>query len=206
MITTTYEKIKGEIRTGDVIVFSFKMFGGKLSDVIDGIFSPNAGHIGTAIINPEESEPHVMHSVYTGLRIQPINTYKYHLLKAVWWLPIRDNLSEKTKSFDHIGFFEKYKDRAYDKEQVRKSIIDIPFLGKWFENDEDLDNLFCSEVVTLFMRESGIIPRDVNVSEFSPEETVGLPVFKNDYYLLEDLIQSKPMFKTRLWSFRKRKV
>ena len=187
---TNYEAVRHLMQSGDMIACSGV---GPISDLIRIATSSNITHIavvyqtwddleGTTRVRLIESTSLDGKSgVVTPFMSDRINSYK----GSMYWCPLNDLVREY---FDEDAFFDfmfNQEGKGYDVPQAIKSAIDI---GPLFENKEDLDLLFCSELFIAGMKKAtkGMLDsiKDLNASECTPKDCTRQGLFRERYYQL----------------------
>ena len=103
--------------------------------------------------------------------------------KGDFWIA---RLSETTrKRLDATKFKKILKEqvgKGYDYKDMKKAGFD--FFDSWgiTKNTENLSKMFCLELVAAANKHVGILPEDVNPSEYSPGDIVKLNIFDPVYY------------------------
>lgn len=180
-----YIDARSKIRTGDVIAFSGKGF---ISNTIKAVTGSPVTHIGMILSsNIIENISFVQiaesTSIGNGFKGVQFNRLSDHIARYdgdMWWLPLKDELRANMNVIDLISFIFAQKGKKYDTPQAIGSALDfIP------DNREDLDKLFCSELVTAALEHVGIL-KDINASEQTPADVVGFDIYSGIYNLKGD--------------------
>lgn len=198
MDLTKYNEIREEIRTGDVFAFSGK---GNTSNIIKHITSSEYSHVGMALwITPMHSEinrlfivesttlnnvPDVDGTYRRGVQMVPMAQRLEGYIGKCWWVPIKVpilNDEEKTKLTTWL--FQKHSSRIeYDTAQAIAAGIDPEtwpkgtrwignLFGRWTNTKEDMNKMFCSELVTKALQEINRVSSDINPSEQTPADVI----------------------------------
>jgi hypothetical protein len=183
-----YLKIRPEIKPGDIIAFSGR---GLFSSVIRWITgwesSRNASvsHIGIVINTKRTGTKKSGHFVqviestsldgFTGVVINRLSKRIREYNGEMWWLPLSDAVRAKMDTDKFFDFLMEQKGKPYDNWQCVKCGLDfLPFV----HIRENMDKLFCSELVAQSLDESGCIPH-VNASSVNPIDICRWKIYKN---------------------------
>lgn len=94
--------------------------------------------------------------------------------QAAWHVPLRKPLSEsKEKKLVEKALALHKGEIQYDRKQL------LSFLTLVFENEEDLNELFCSELASQLLREIGRLPPDTNPSITTPDMLVNSECYQS---------------------------
>lgn len=173
------------MQSGDLIAFGG---GGYVSKIIKTATNSPVSHVGVILqtniptiegilINQIIESVGKKKSGEAGVIINRMSDHIKEYDGSIWWLP----LSKKTRSFfDQAMFFSFLLDQVgkeYDTPQAIGSALDfIP------ANREDLDKLFCSELVTAAFKWVGVID-NLNASEQTPADVCAFPIYGEAYQL-----------------------
>ncbi|HSQ88216.1 hypothetical protein, partial [Romboutsia sp.] len=101
-----------------------------------------------------------------------------------------ESIRTKMNIKKYYDFILQQQSKKYDIPEAIKSAIDIfdkfPFclLKKFTYNIEDISKVFCSELATAALEESGAIA-NINASEVTPIDLCMFNIYKEDYYQLK---------------------
>lgn len=203
MDLTTYNKIRDEIRTGDVLAFGGK---GRTSNIIKNITNSPYSHVGVALwITPMHTEinrlfiiesttlnnlPDVTGEYRRGVQMVPLAQRLAGYDGEAWWVPIKEPILETgEKERLTTWLFQKHSSNIeYDTAQAIAAGIDPErwikgtrwigkLFGRWTNSKEDLRKMFCSELVTKALQEVGRVDSRINPSEQTPADVVMFPCF-----------------------------
>lgn len=172
-----YNKIRNELKTGDIVLFSGK---GRISTGIKWFTSSEWSHVGMVlrllqfdmVLLWESTTLNNIDDVETGIAkkgVQVVSLSKrlqnYDGKAAIRQLSKKLS-PKKIKSL--IEFKQEVKNRPYEKQNIEllKSAFDGPF-GR---NREDLSSLFCSELVAESYQQMGLLP-NTKIAKASNEYT-----------------------------------
>ncbi len=185
-----YRNIRGQLQTGDVIVFGGNYFFSKITKMVT---KSQASHVATILIDEQgrinffESSIGDMYPEHEGVHLQKISDILPFYNGDVWVL----RLSDEFRATLDINKMEKYLyaqlGKAYDYDGLIKSGLD--FLD---EHNIDVtvtrkndDKFFCSELVVAGFMAAGGIPNNVNSAEVTPSDIIRLNIFQKPYYMIK---------------------
>jgi len=173
-----YSEVRDLMKPGDVIAFGGNGF---ISNIIKLATESVVSHVGI-IMRSEDSRNYIIESNgkkkgMTGVQVWLMSTRLEEYDGNVWWLPMRVEFDREL----FINFLMLQEGKEYDAPQAIGSAFDgVP------DCQENLDRLFCSELVTAALEYVGVIS-DINASEMTPAD-----VCRFDIY--EDAVQIKKIF------------
>lgn len=165
-----YSDIRDQMKPGDVIAFGGNGF---VSSVIKSVTDSDISHVGI-IMRSEDSHNYIIESNgKTGVCVRLMSSRLEEYEGDVWWLPM-------SVAFDKsvfIDFLMRQEGKEYDAPQAIGSALDgIP------DCQENLDRLFCSELVAAALEYVGAIP-NVNASEMTPADVCRFDIYEGRYKL-----------------------
>lgn len=143
-----------------------------------------------------DNTPDIDGTYRRGVQIRLLSQVLESYNGRCWWLKLRIPLSDEERIKGFNWAFQKYASKAYyDAVQALQSALDInkmPWYRKLFwspftriiDNQESLRALFCSELVTKFYKECGILSESTNASEMTPADVVNFPLWEPRIQLL----------------------
>ncbi len=182
MIKTKYENIRDRMKPGDLIAFGGYGF---ISNTIKSVTNSNVSHVGTILqTNIPTIEGFYINQVIEsvgkgkgGLSGVVINRMSDHIRDYegdIWWLPLNAEAREKFDQSIFFSFMLAQVGKPYDAPQAIGSALDfIP------DNREDLDKLYCSELVAAGYEKVEIIG-EINASEQTPIDDCNFPIFDEE--------------------------
>lgn len=190
-----YNDIKDQIQPGDIIAFSGKTY---VDEIIKFTTRSNVSHIGIVLKssdlpynkNLECDENQIMEALFSSVIINCLENRIENYDGAIWWLPLKESIRTKMNIKKYYDFILQQQSKKYDIPEAIKSAIDIfdkfPFclLKKFTYNIEDISKVFCSELATAALEESGAIA-NINASEVTPIDLCMFNIYKEDYYQLK---------------------
>jgi len=197
-----YENIRHKLRPGDIVLFAgayaesrmIRFFsGGKASHVGIVVRSYYDEDIRQNIVeileaNHDEYYPDVNGVVQSRLSDR-LPFYK----GDVWILPLRDEFRQKMDFEKFDTFLMGEVGKEYDMATRWKSAID--FLDKFglSNNEEDLQQYFCSELIGAAYKMAGGLPH-INPSEVSPADVYQWDIFQDEFYQIKCFdYEAKPL-------------
>lgn len=172
-----YDGIRGDLRTGDIVLFSGKGF---LSWLIKQATRSQWSHVGLVLVLPEFDFVTLWEST-TLSNIPDLFTRKP--THGVQLVPLRQRLATYTGgiSIRHLfrplneaetelalGVRRKLQGRPYERKtwQLIRAALD----WRWSASGRDLSSVFCSEAVAEFLQAAGRIPAAIASSEWTPAD------------------------------------
>ncbi len=182
-----YDKIRNEIKVGDIIAFSGKDF---FSEIIKFATKSNVSHVGiiyqSTILNSTSGDYYnlmIEAVAEDGVRIVNFSQrLKQSKDSSVWWLPLRDTIRDELKVERMLDWLLRTEHKPYDLPQAIASAIDLldKLPGGITRNIESFERFFCSELAAGAFEEGKIINR-INASEVTPIDLCMFDLYKNDY-------------------------
>jgi hypothetical protein len=198
----TYDEIRGNIKTGDIVLFGGK---GGISEWIKWFSRSKWSHVGMAVRSDEWNmlliwESTTLNSVkdvelnrsIRGVQLVPfserVKNYKGDIGVRHLSKPVTDLMQIKLRDFRH-----KVAGRPYERNYIEliKAAYDGPFGG----NVENLSSLFCSELVAEAYQQIGLLDdgrgslpsNEYTPKDFSTEAKEPLDLL-NDYSLSNEIL------------------
>lgn len=174
----SYALARQSMKPGDVIAY-----GGNnaVSSIIKGVTNSPVSHVGI-IMQTTLSENVFVNQVIesngkkkgmTGVHVWRMSERLEEYDGQVWWLPMHVEFDKQA----FVGFCLNQVGKKYDAPQAIGSAIDFTP-----DQQEDLDKLFCSELVFAALESAGVIPPG-NASEATPADVVNLDIYAGTYQL-----------------------
>lgn len=179
-----YKDARKIMSPGDIIAFGGNGF---ISDMIKFVTNGSVSHVGVILqtsiptlegvfIN-QIIESTSIGDGFAGVQINRMSDHIRDYDGDIWCLPLTTRIKE---DFDQGMFFSFMLDQVgkkYDAPQAIGSALDfIP------DNRENLDKLFCSELVAAAFEKVGII-KEINASEQTPADICNFDIFGEPYQL-----------------------
>jgi len=183
MIQISYDIARESMKPGDVIAFGGEGF---VSNLIKDATNSPVSHVGV-IMQTDLSDSVFVNQIIesngkkkglTGVQVWRMSERLEEYEGSVWWLPMAVEFDKQ----EFVGFCLSQKGKKYDAPQAIGSAID--FVPDQIEN---LDRLFCSELVFAALESAGVIPPG-NASEATPADIVNLGIY-GDVCQLKGVIQ-----------------
>jgi hypothetical protein len=176
------------MRPGDLIAFGGK---GNFSTLIKMRTRSTVSHVGAVLLRLDAGAvPRVevieSTSLYgkKGVQTNALGQHVANYGGEIWWLPLSEKVRER---FAPAAFVERaitYLGRPYDFKQAVGAAIDWPerLVGNVFENDEDFQRFFCSELIAALYEHSHVLS-DINASEETPADLVRRRLYRECYQI-----------------------
>jgi hypothetical protein len=192
-----YSSIRGELKTGDIVLFSGK---GVFSDIIKYGTLSKWSHIGMILYIPEYD----FLTVWESTTLNNVNDLESGVpRKGVQLVPLSDRVQKYsgditvrqlkggTLSSDSLHKLmllrKELRGKPYEKSKIEllKAVYDGP-LGN---NKEDLSSIFCSELVAEAYQRLGLLPESIPSNEYTPGDFSEKKMNKllNGFYLSEEI-------------------
>lgn len=171
-----YKEVRNQMKPGDLLAFGGD---GVISNIIKVTTNSPVSHVGVILqsniptldgyfIN-QVIESTSLEDGFAGVKINRVSDHIRDYDGSIWWYPMN-------KEFDQGVFFSFLLDQVgkpYDAPQAILSAIDfVP------DSKEDLDKLFCSELIAAAYEQVGIIG-EINASEQTPVDVCNMDIFDN---------------------------
>ncbi len=172
------------MQPGDLMAFGGNGF---ISSVIKLRTQCNVSHVGAILqtnvptvegmnIN-QVIESTSLDDGFAGVTINRMSTHIEKYDGEIWWLPLGEAARTRFKPGIFFGFMLDQVGKPYDAPQAILSAIDyLP------DNRENLDKLFCSELVTAAYEKSGLIG-ETNASEMTPADVCRFDIYSQVFQL-----------------------
>jgi len=176
-----YEKIRSQIKIGDLIAFSGKS---NVSNAIKGFTNSDISHVGMVFETEVRGERRVEVIESTSLTNLPdMHTgevkkgVQRHMLSQrmdmyhgqVYWQPLKEELDDARLARMVSWLFCKW--AGVTKYDTKGAIMSGVKLFKYV-NEPDFSTLFCSELVAEAYRLAGLLPVSFNASMATPADVV----------------------------------
>ena len=182
-----YDKIRSNIKVGDIIAFSGKDF---FSEIIKFGTKSKVSHVG---IIYQSTIPNGTSNNYYNLMIEAVAEDGVRIVNlsqrlqqskdsTVWWLPLRDKIRNDLKVEEMLTWLLRAEHKPYDLPQAIASAIDLfdQLPGGITRNIESFERFFCSELAAGAFEKGGIIKK-INASEVTPIDLCMFDLYKDDY-------------------------
>lgn len=172
----TYESIRGSILPGDVIAFGGYGFVSRTIKKITRFPVSHCGVVLSTSVGSGISLVQIMESTslgdgFAGVQVTRMSDRVRLYDGDLWWLPLSPENRESLDVTALTSFLLAQRGKEYDAPQAIGSAIDIiP------DQREDLDKLFCSELVTAALEEASIL-NGINASEQTPADVCQFGIY-----------------------------
>lgn len=160
--------IRDDLKTGDIVLFSGK---GLFSTIIKAVTLSKWSHVGMIIREPISDMVLIIESttLNKGKRGVQISSYSERVKNYKGVVGVRQLLGFKAdeETLKRISRCRRKLQNKDYEESYWELLLAVVDLGI-FENKENLNTIFCSELVTEFYQAMGIIPNDTPSNEFTP--------------------------------------
>ena len=181
LIQAKYHQIREDIQDGDIIAFGG---GGTVSNLIKLFTRSNVSHVALILKSALESGERLNMIIestildgYSGVVVNRLSNRLRNYQGEIWWLPLKQELRDKTNWDGAYEWLKSQKRKAYDSLQAIGAGLDLIW-----NNKEDFDKFFCSELCCVFYEERLEIIKQINSSEVTPIDLCMFSLYENNYY------------------------
>jgi len=175
VITSAYDRARGKLDTGDIILFSGKSY---VSAAIKWMTTSRWSHVGMALRVPDfdfvllwestmlsDVSEYDSSKLVRGVRLVVLSECisKYNADIAVRRLTV--NRTPKMRR-DLANFRNEVRGRPY--EESKMELIKAAYDGPFGRNEEDLSSLFCSELIAESYQVMGLLPKNRSAPNYKP--------------------------------------
>lgn len=195
----TYESIRNEISTGDVIAFGGQK---RASNIIKLVTRGPVSHVGV-VVDFEEGRfggrnIMIVESTslndFSGVQMRWLSHAIFDYVGDVWWLKLSDKRRKKMDGKKLRMFLRNQVGKPYDTKQAMQSGVDSWSPFGIFDAEEDFAKLFCSELVMAAYEAAGVVG-DINASEVTPIEMCRYKIW-DKHLAIRGKINNIPGFNT----------
>jgi hypothetical protein len=218
-----YLNNRDKIKAGDIIAFGGNWW---ISNIVKWATGGPVSHVGivleTKVVLGDNPQPGRIVQLIESTSLNGFNGVTINRLSErlkvydgeAWWLPLSDEVRTKFDEKTFFDFMLHQEGKRYDFAQVIQAGIDIPgwlisLSKRWpqlfnflsdlagiFQNKEDLDRYFCSELAGAGLKIAGVLRDNTNVSELSPMDLVRFNLY-SEYVQFIGEPKRLPGFATR---------
>ena len=181
LIQARYHEIRDAVQDGDIIAFGGK---GGISNLIKIFTRSNVSHVALVMKSKlENNNPlnMIIESTtldgYSGVIVNRLSNRLKDYQGEAWWLPLRQDLRRKASWNGAYEWLKSQRRKAYDNIQAVGAGLDLIW-----NNKEDFDQFFCSELCCAFYEERLGIIESLNSSEVTPIDLCMFNLYENNYY------------------------
>lgn len=177
----TYDDIRTELKTGDIVLFSGK---GGVSEWIKWFTRSDYSHVGMVLRIPK-FEIVLLWESTTLCNVKDVEAGRE--LQGVQLVPLSDRVKKYSgdiaiRRLDYGDAENDMEKMVYALEQKRtelkrrpyeekiRELIRSAYDGPLGENTEDLSSVFCSELVAEAYQAMGLLPQDIPSNEYTPAD------------------------------------
>ena len=181
LIQAKYYEIREDIQNGDIIAFGGK---GIASNLIKLFTRSSVSHV-ALIMKAKLDNGNPLNMIiesttldgYSGVVINRLSNRLKDYQGEAWWLPLKQELRNKANWDGAYEWLKSQKRKAYDSIQAIGAGLDLIW-----NNKEDFDKFFCSELCCVFYEERLEIIKQINSSEVTPIDLCMFNLYENNYY------------------------
>lgn len=171
----TFDEVKDLIRPGDLLAFGGYEPESRLIKLVGR--SP-LSHTALAWQTGPDG-PVLMEAIGVGVRRAPIGSRVAEYNGDAWWIPLSEEARAQLDVPAMQRFLAQQEGKEFDTDQMIGAGIHA-LVGGGTRTNEDLNQFFCSELVTAGLRAGGLV--DLNPSETTPRDLVRLGLW-GPYYV-----------------------
>jgi len=180
MNKVNYADVREKIAVGDVIAFSGN---GAFSELIQSVTQSPYSHVGVILNSYFSNDVNLIQIIEStslgkgkaGVKINRMSDHINNYDGNIYWLPLKRAVRHNLDLGVFMSFLLKQVGKPYDMPQALGSAIDVIM-----DNREDLDKLFCSELVTAAFEKVGML-ENINASEQTPSDVCNFDLYYKTY-------------------------
>lgn len=183
----SYKNIRTELDTGDIIIFGGQY---RMSKIIRLVTRFPVSHVALIIrendrISFIEASEGDMYPEREGVIISQFSNSIPFYKGDIWIARLAADVRKSADIGKMKAFLQEQVGKGYDYHNMPKAGFDfLDWIGIT-RSEENLSQMFCSELVAAGLKAAGILPEDINVSEVSPADIVKYKIFEPTYYQIK---------------------
>ena len=186
-VAVSYQNIRAELDTGDIVIFGGQY---RMSKMIRLVTRFPASHVASIIrednrISFVEASEGDMYPEREGVIISQFSNSIPFYKGDIWIARLAADVRKKADIEKMKAFLQEQVGKGYDYHDMPKAGFDFLDRIGITRSEENLSQMFCSELVAAGLKAAGILPADTNVSEVSPADIVKYKIFEPTYYQIK---------------------
>ena len=186
-VAVSYQNIRTELDTGDIVIFGGQY---RMSKMIRLVTRFPASHVASIIrendrISFVEASEGDMYPEREGVIISQFSNSIPFYKGDIWIARLAADVRKKADIEKMKAFLQEQVGKGYDYHDMPKAGFDFLDRIGITRSEENLSQMFCSELVAAGLKAAGILPADTNVSEVSPADIVKYKIFEPTYYQIK---------------------
>ena len=186
-VAVSYQNIRTELDTGDIVIFGGQY---RMSKIIRLVTRFPASHVASIIRENDrigfiEASEGDMYPEREGVIISQFSNSIPFYKGDIWIARLAADVRKKADIEKMKVFLKEQVGKGYDYHNMPKAGFDFLDRIGITRSEENLSQMFCSELVAAGLKAAGILPEDINVSEVSPADIVKYKIFEPTYYQIK---------------------
>ena len=186
-VAVSYQNIRTELDTGDIVIFGGQY---RMSKIIRLVTRFPASHVASIIRENDrigfiEASEGDMYPEREGVIISQFSNSIPFYKGDIWIARLAADVRKKADIEKMKAFLQEQVGKGYDYQNMPKAGFDFLDRIGITRSEENLSQMFCSELVAAGLKVAGILPEDINVSEVSPADIVKYKIFEPTYYQIK---------------------